>query len=212
MKQKIFAIFASAVLLLGMTGCAKSDEPAPTPIDINAMEQELVGLWWDEYEYYDVTEEGVPFTHVLLAVYVSPDHTGWIALGAYDDTSDEAVALYGGPDEAAFTWQLLADGRILLGDPVTGETYALARAVTRALTRAGGGSYGNNMTDASSTKLSYSNGKVTATNADYSGTLNKADANQTADIEQRLRKTIQSNVNFESGGSAPKSFRERDIR
>lgn len=206
------ALFAAAVLLLGTTGCARSDEPAPAPIDINAMEQELIGVWWDEFEYHDVTETGEPFSWVLLAVEVNEDHTGCLYAAVFNDTDDEPVAIYGGYDDAGFTWQLLEDGRILLGDPETGETYALARAMTRAMTRAGGSSYGNNMTDASSTKLSYSNGKVTATNGDYSGTLNKADAGKAADIGQKLRSNIQSNVDLGSGGYTPSDFNSGDIR
>lgn len=200
------ALFAAVVLLLGTTSCTKEDNPVP--IDVTAMEQDLVGLWWDEYEYADVTEDGVPFSRVLLAVYVSPDHTGWIGLAAYDDTSDEAVALYGGPDEAAFTWQLLANGTIVLGDPETGETYELARSVTRA----GGSGYGNNMTNPSNTNLTYTNGRVTASNGNYTGSLNKADAGKGADIMQKFRTSIQSNVGLESGGKTPSDFTEDDIR
>ncbi len=61
-----------------MTGCTKSDNPIsdnPNPIDVSAMEKELVGLWWDEYEYADVTEAGAPFTRVLLAVLAEADHS-----------------------------------------------------------------------------------------------------------------------------------------
>ena len=204
MKKNIFAIFAAAALLLGMTSCSKSDDP--DPIDISAMEKELVGLWWDEFEYADVTEDGVPFDRVLLAVLVNADHTGSIYLGVFEDTNDEPLAIYGGPEEAGFTWKLLEDGRIVLGDPETGETYALAPTPTRA------GSYGSDMTNVSGTNLAYNNGTVTASNGNYSGTLTKANAETTSDIEQKLRKTIQSNVNFESGGSTPKGFRENNIR
>ena len=145
MKKKsiltCLALFAAAVLLLGMTGCAKDDNPSnvdPAPIDISAMEQELIGVWWDEFEYHDVTEEGVPFSWVLLAVEVNDDHTGCLYAAVFNDTDDEPVAIYGGYDDAGFTWQLKADGTIVLGDPETGETYALARAVTRALTNVSG--------------------------------------------------------------------------
>ena len=62
------------------------------------------------------------------------------------------------------------------------------------------------------TKLTYTNGGVTVANGNYSGTLTKADANQTTDIEQKLRKTIQSNVNLEPGGGTPKGFYQEDIR
>ena len=204
MKKNIFAIFAAAVLLLGMTGCSRDDNPST--IDISAMEQELAGLWWDEFEYADVTEEDEPFSRVLLVVEADADHTGCIYLSVFDDTNDEPLAIYGGPEDAGFTWQLLADGRILLGDPETGETYALTR------TRGDGGNYCNNMTDVSNTHLTYANGSVTATNGTYSGTLNKADAEKAADIEQKLHTIIQSNVGLESGGNTPEDFDEDDMR
>jgi len=180
MKQKIFAVLAAAVLLLGMTGCSKEDNPAST--DINAQEQSLVGLWWDEYEHADVTEDGMPFSRVLLAVKVNANHTGCIYLGVFDDTSDEPLAVYGGPDNAGFTWSLLADGRIQLGDPVTGETYALARA----LTRADSNSYGDNMTNVANTSMTATNGNVTVTNGNQTNTLAKADAGKTAEIGNTL--------------------------
>ena len=187
MKQKFFAVFAAAVLLLGTTGCSNDD--SPSPIDIEALEQSLIGVWWDEYQYADVTETGIPFSRVLLAVIANADHTGCIYLGVFNDTSDEPLAIYGGPKDAPFTWHLLADGNILLGDPVTGETYKLAR--TRA---AGGNSYGDNMTDVSKTSMTYTDGSVTVTNDDYSGTLVKADAVQAADIEKTLSKLTNTNL------------------
>ena len=185
MRQRhlLLAMFAVAVLLLGMTGCGMTGNPVsddPDPVDVSALEKELVGLWWDEYEYADVTETGVPFTRVLLAVKADADHTGCIYLGVFNGKSDVPLAVYGGPEDAGFTWKLLADGRILLGDPVTGETYALSR------TRGGDGSYGDGMTDVSGTTLTYTDGSVTATNGDYSGTLTKADPEQQAEIEEQL--------------------------
>ena len=191
MKAKLFAIIAVAVLMLGMTGCtAGVDNPTGYVID---PEQELVGLWWDEYEYADVTEAGVPFTRVLLAVKADADHTGCIYLGVFNDTNDEPLAVYGGPKDAAFTWHLLDDGRILLGDPDTGETYELARSVTRALTRSGS-SYGETMTDVSTTTMSYTDDCVRVTNEDYSGTLAKANAEEAADITEKFQNNINTNL------------------
>lgn len=204
MKKIFFAMFAVAALLLGMTGCSKDDNPSTT--DNGVSEEELIGLWWDEFEYNDVTEEDVPFSLVLLAVEVNADHIGCIHLGVFDDTSDEPLAIYGGSDDAGFTWKLLPDGRILLGDPKTGETYALSR------TRSDGKSYGANITDVSSTKLTYTNGSLTATNGNNSTTLVKADAGTAAVIEQKLRTKIKSNVDLESGGKTPDDFSEDDIR
>ena len=187
MKQKLLAIMAAAMLMLGMTACTNEDNPSTA--DIDALERELVGVWWDEYEYADVTETGVPFSRVLLAVIADADHTGCIYLGVFNDTSDEPLAIYGGPEDAGFTWQLLADGTLLLGDPVTGETYALSR-----MTRGDGGSYGNSMTDVSSTKVTYTDNSMTVSNDGYSGTLVKADAATAADIEKTLSKLTNTNL------------------
>jgi hypothetical protein len=201
-KLTFLALSAFAVLVLGLTSCSKSDNP--TPVDITLTDQDIVGMWWDEFEYADVTEEGKPFSRVLLVVEADADHTGCIYLGVFDEKSDEPLAIYGGPDEAGFTWKLLADGRILLGDPVTGESYAL--------TRGNGDSFCDNMTDASNTRLTYNNGSMTATNEDYSGTLDKADAEKEADIQQKLRLNIGSNVGLGLGGNTPEDFDESDIR
>ena len=198
-------MFAAAALLLGMTGCSKSDNPSPViPEPTVISEDDLVGFWWDQFEYADVTEDGKAFTRVLLAVYVDSDHTGWIALGAYDDTSEDVVAVYGGPGEADFTWRLLPGGKIQLGDPETGETYAL--------TRGDGGTFGKSMTDASNTSMSVNNNGMAVNNANYSGTLVKADAEKAASIEQTFRARIQTNVDLVSGGATPSGFSEDDIR
>ena len=195
-------LFAAAVLLLGTTGCSKDDDPAP--IDVSAAEKEIVGLWWDEFKYADVTEEGVPFTRALLVVEADEDHTGCIYLGVFDDKSDEPLAIYGGPKDAGFTWKVLSDGKIQLGDPDTGETIEMAPALTRG--------YGSNMTNTSNTNMSYNNGTVTVTNGDQSNTLHKADASQTSAIEQKLSTGVNSNVDLESGGKTPSDFGSSDIR
>ena len=170
MKAQLFSILAAAALLLCMTGCSK-DEATPSNT-AKLSEQDLVGLWWDEFEYADVTETGQPFTHALLAVKADADHTGCIYLGVFDDSSDEPVAVYGGPEDAGFVWQLLPNGRVQIANPATGET--------KALTRANGGSYGSQTTDVASTQLTCAPEKLTMTNAGYSGTLVKANAEQAA--------------------------------
>ena len=209
MKKKYFAIFAVTALLLGMTGCSKSDDE-PT-IDVEAAEKELVGIWWDEFEYSDVTEDGVPFTRALLAVEADEDHTGCIYLGVFNDESDEPLAIYGGREDAGFNWKVLENGRIVLTDPITEESYELAR-VSPALTRADGGNYGNNMTNVSGTNMNYSNGSITVNNGTYSGTLNKADANTAAEIEQKFRTKIYTNVGLGTGGTTPSDFTSDNIR
>lgn len=184
MKAQLFSILAAAALLLCMTGCSK-DEATPSST-AKLSEQDLVGLWWDEFEYADVTETGQPFTRALLAVKVDADHTGCIYLGVFDDSSDEPVAVYGGPEDAGFAWQLLPNGRVQIANPATGET--------KALTRADGGSYGSQTTDVASTQLTCAPEKLTMTNAGYSGTLVKANAEQAAAIEEKLK-------NFNTNGN-----------
>ena len=174
MKKILFAMMAAA-LLVGMTGCSKDDDPFN---NTKLLEQDLVGLWWDEFEYADVTETGQPFTRALLAVKADADHTGCIYLGVYDNDHEEPLAVYGGPEDAGFKWQLLSNGWIQLSDPVTGEIYAV--------TRSDDSNYGDKMTDVSTTRLNYSDGRMTAANGSYSGTLAKANAEQTATIEKRL--------------------------
>ena len=173
-----------------MGACTNVDHPST--YDVSILEQGLVGLWWDEFEYADVTEAGVPFSRVLLAVKADADHTGCIYLGVFDDTSDEPLAIYGGPEDAGFTWRLLADGRVLLSDPATGASWALTRSAD------GNGSYGNGMTDASNTSMTYTDGSVTVSNSSYSGTLEKADAEQAADIEETLSTLSPDRQNFEA--------------
>lgn len=191
MKQKIFAVFAAALLLLGMTDCT-SNVDNPSPVDTTVLEQSLVGLWWDEFEYADVTEAGVPFSRVMLAVKADADHTGCIYLGVFDNTSDEPLAIYGGPEDAGFKWHLLADGRVLLESPATGESYALTR------TRGDGSSFGDGMTNVTNTNVTYADGSMTVTNDDYSGTLTKADAGKAADIEETLSTLSPDRQNFEA--------------
>ena len=172
-------MFAVAVLLMGTTGCSKDDNPS-TP-DTSALEKSLVGLWWDEFEYADVTEAGEPFSHALLALKVDADHTGCIYLGVFNDESDEPLAVYGGPEDAGFTWRLQDDGTIVLGDPVTGETYALAR------TRAGEGkSFIESINDMWSKRVTYTDGSVELTDGSFTFTLKKADAEKMAEIIKQM--------------------------
>lgn len=171
MKKLFFALFAAAMLLSGLTGCMRE-------IDVKLAEQCLVGIWWDEYDYSDVTETGVPFDKVLLAVKADADHSGCIYLGLFDSKSDELVAVYGGPEEAGFKWELTSKGDIVLSDPVSGES--------TVLTKADGSSYGDNMTNVPGTTMSLSNNNLTLNNTSYSGTLTKADSGTEDEIKETL--------------------------
>ena len=164
-KFKFLAVLSVTTLLLGMTGCKKESS-----INIQELEQSLVGLWWDEYEYKDVTEDGVPFSRVLLAVRADADHTGCIYLGVFDDNSDKPLVVYGGPVDAGFTWKLLSDGSLVLSDPTSGESLLM--------TRADGENYGDTITDVSGTSMIYTADGLTMNNVSYSGTLTKADVDE----------------------------------
>lgn len=172
MKKIIIALFAASALLLGLTGCDKET-------DIKKLEQSLVGIWWDAYEYSNVTETGVAFDWVLLAVVADADHSGCIYLGAYDSKSEELVAVYGGPEDAGFKWELTREGNIVLSDPATGESTVLTRAGRD-------GSYGDGMTDVNGTNMTYTDGSVTVSNDSYSGTLTKADTGKEGEIKEQF--------------------------
>ena len=168
-RFRFLAVLSVTTLLLGMTGCKKESS-----INIQELEQSLVGLWWDKYEYKDVTEDGVPFSSVLLAVRADADHTGCIYLGVFDDNSDKPLVVYGGPVDAGFTWKLLSDGSLVLSDPTSGESLLM--------TRADGENYGDTITDVSGTSMIYTADGLTMNNVSYSGTLTKADLDEQTDI------------------------------
>ena len=86
MKKKILAILAIAVLLLGMSACTDSADNPVSPSQ-QEMEESLVGLWYEEFDYEDVTEDGKPFNRALIAVETKADHTGYVALAVFDDTA-----------------------------------------------------------------------------------------------------------------------------
>ena len=189
MKHKVLAMLAAALIMLGLGGCSKDDKSSG--INVAELEKGLVGVWWDEYEYSDVTETGVPFSRVLLVVKADADHTGCIYLGLFDDTGDKPLAVYGGPEEAGFTWQLLQNGNLKLAERVTDESGAQTRS---------SGNFGSEMTDVSSTNMSYNANCVTMSNGDYSGTLEKADAQQEAEILKKLsmpQLTAETNLSSE---------------
>ena len=163
MKQKFLAMFAAAVVLLGLTGCTAVDNPS-TP-DSSILEQSLIGLWWEEFEYADVTENGKPFNRALIVVEANADHTGYVALAVFDDEFNEPLEIYGGPKDAPFTWQVTPEGRIILTDPNTGTSMMPSR--TR-----GKGNHGS-FVDISQIEMNYTSGNVTFSNASHKGSLTK---------------------------------------
>jgi pimeloyl-ACP methyl ester carboxylesterase len=174
-----FAMFAAAVLLLGMTGCSSVDNPSSNDMDV--LEQSLIGLWYEEFDYEDVTEDGKPFTHALIAVEAKADHTGYVALAVFDDVFNEPLEIYGGPKNAPFTWKVTAEGHIILTDPNTGTSFLSAR------TRSGGNH--SNFVDISQIEMNCSQGSVTFSNASHEGSLVKVGSGKNDLIQDWMAKS-----------------------
>ena len=179
MKQKIFAMFIVAMLLLGMTGCAAVDNPSST--DTSILEQSLIGLWYEEFDYEDVTEDGKPFNRALVVVETKADHTGYVALAVFDDEFNEPLEIYGGPKDAPFTWQVTAEGRIILTDPNTGTSIMSAR--TR-----GDGNH-SDFVDIGQIEMNSSQGRIAFSNASHEGSLTKAVSNNSGMIQNWMAKS-----------------------
>ena len=163
MKQKIFAMFATAVFLFGLNAC-KDDPAIPSQQE---MEESLVGLWYEEFDYEDVTENGKPFNRALIALEAKADHTGYVALAVFDDEFNEPLEIYGGPKDAPFTWQVTPEGNVLLTDPNTGTTMS-----TR-----GGGNH-SNFVDVGQIKMNCAQGDIAFSNASHEGSLTKVEGDK----------------------------------
>ena len=180
MKQKIIAMFAAAVLLFGMSACTENADNPAIPSQ-QGMEESLIGLWYEEFDYEDVTEDGKPFNHALIVVETKGDHTGYIALAVFDDEFNEPLEIYGGPKDASFTWQVTADGHIILTDPNTGETVISAR--TR-----GGGNH-SDFVDIGQIEMTSAQGSIAFSNASHEGSLTKAGSGQNGLIQDWMAKS-----------------------
>ena len=183
MKQNFFIFFAAAVLLLGMGACTdKTDSPATS--NRQKLEKSLIGLWYEDFEYNDVTEDGKPFNRALIAVEAKADHTGYVALAVFDDEFNEPLEIYGGPKDAPFTWQVTADGQITLTDPNTGTSMKVAA------TRGDENSNNNgNFVDIGQINMSCEQGKVAFSNASHEGSLTKAEGQQGDLIQDWMAKS-----------------------
>ena len=76
MKQKFLAFFATAVLLLSVGACSDSSDNPSSPSQ-QEIEQSLVGLWYESFDYQGVTEADKPFNRALIVVETKADHTGY---------------------------------------------------------------------------------------------------------------------------------------
>ena len=171
MRQRNFflTMMAAVALVLGMTGCSSEDNPAgdePMNPTVQEMERSLVGLWYEEFEYEDVTEAGKPFNRALIAVEAKADHTGYVALAVFDDQFNEPLEIYGGPKDAPFTWQVTADGHVILSDPNTGT------ANRPALTRSN--SDHSDFVDIGQIDMNCGQDNIAFSNASHEGSLSRA--------------------------------------
>ena len=180
MKQKFLAIFATVVLLFGMSAC-KDNADNPAIPSQKEMEESLIGLWCESFDYEDVTEDGKPFNRALVVVEAKADHTGYVALAVFDDEFNEPLEIYGGPKDAPFTWQVTAEGQVILTDPNTGTSISTAR--TR-----GDGSH-NDFVDIGQIKMKSGTGSIAFSNATYEGTLTKAGSNYNGMIQDWMAKS-----------------------
>ena len=180
MKQKFLAIFATVVLLLVMSAC-KDNADNPAIPSQKEMEESLIGLWCESFDYDDVTEDGKPFNRALIVVEAKADHTGYVALAVFDDEFNEPLEIYGGPKDAPFTWQVTAEGQVILTDPSTGTSISTAR--TR-----GDGSH-NDFVDIGQIKMKSGTGSIAFSNATYEGTLTKAGSNYNGMIQDWMAKS-----------------------
>ena len=169
-----------AVLLLSMSACTNGTDN-PTVPSQQEMEKSLVGLWYETFDYEDVTESGKPFNRALIAVEANADHTGYVALAVFDDAFNEPLEIYGGPKDAPFTWQVTAEGKVILKDPATGETYAPVR--TRRA------SDPNGFVDISQIKMTSGSSSVAFSNASHEGTLAKAESSNSEMIQEWMAKS-----------------------
>ncbi|MBR3472992.1 MAG: hypothetical protein IKO85_08370 [Bacteroidaceae bacterium] len=177
MRQKILTIFATAALLLSMSACKDKDDDSASSAQ-QELEKSLIGLWYEEFDYQDVTEQGKPFNHALIAVEAKADHTGYVALAVFDDAFNEPLEIYGGPKDAPFTWQVTAEGQITLTDPNTG---------TSITTRSDGGH--NNFVNVGQIKMNCSQGNIAFSNTSHTGSLAKAESDKSGLIQDWMAKS-----------------------
>ncbi len=180
MKKKILAVLVIAVLLLGMIACTDSADNPVSPSQ-QEMEERLVGLWYEEFDYEDVTEDGKPFNRALIAVETKADHTGYVALAVFDDAFNEPLEIYGGPKDAPFTWQVTAEGQVILTDPATGTTFSP--------TRTRGDRDHNDFVDIGQIKMKSGSNNIAFSNTSHQGTLTKSGASNNGLIKEWMAKS-----------------------
>ena len=182
MKKIIsWALVAALVGLAGVFTACSSDDDSSTSARQQELEKSLIGLWYEEFAYKDVTEEGKPFSRAIIAVEAKADHTGYVALAVFDDEFNEPLKIYGGPKKAAFTWKVTDGGHVVLTDPATGTT------VVSAPTRSGSshGSY----VDIDQINMNCSSGQLSYSSPSHDGSLTKAEGLENDLLEDWMGKS-----------------------
>ena len=180
MKQRILVIIAVAAFLLGMGACTDKNDSPVIPSQ-EEMEKSLIGLWYEEFAYEDVTEEGKPFNRALIVVEANADHTGYVALAVFDDEFNEPLKIYGGPTDAPFKWQVTAEGNVILTDPNTGST------IDQLSTRSDANH--DNFVDINQINMNCASGKVDFANSSHEGSLSKAEKGKNSLIQDWMAKS-----------------------
>ena len=173
-------MFAAAVLMIGMSACSDQKENPIMPSQ-QELEQSLIGLWYEVFDYEGSTEEGKPFNHALIAVEAKADHTGYIALAVFDDEFNEPLKIYGGPADAPFAWQVTADGHIILTDLHTDATNRAAR-MRRSDSL-------DDFVDIGQIELSCSPGQIAFSGASHNGSLSKVESDENGLIQDWMAKS-----------------------
>ena len=163
--EKKFLMVVALLWAVVFTSCSDKDDNTDTRSQ-KEMEESIIGLWQEEFEYKDVTEDGKPFNRALIVVETKADHTGYVALAVFDDEFNEPLEVYGGPKDAPFTWQVTAQGHITLSVPNAGSTMKSAH-------RSSDGSH-SNFVDIGQIKMNCApSGDITFSNSSHEGSLSK---------------------------------------
>ena len=162
--EKKFLMVVALLWAVVFTSCSDKDDNGTR--SQQELEESIIGLWQEEFEYKDVTEDGKPFNRALIVVETKADHTGYVALAVFDDEFNEPLEVYGGPKDAPFTWQVTAQGHITLSVPNAGSTMKSAR-------RSSDGSH-SNFVDIGQIKMNCApSGDITFSNSSHEGSLSK---------------------------------------
>ena len=186
MKRNSIHNLAAILFFCGasvFTSCTlNNDNPATT--SQQEIEKSVIGLWYEEFEYQDVTEDGKAFNRAMIAVETKADHTGYVALAVFDDVFNEPLEIYGGPKDAPFTWQVTAEGHIILTATNTRATMMSTRSNDD-----GDGENPNDFVDIDQINMNCTQGQVTYSNGSHNGSLNRAAGNEDNLIQDWMAKS-----------------------